>query len=395
MSLLLEALKQAELRKREPEPPAHAPAPVPAPAPPRQEPAALELEIEGEAPPAKPAAPPLHAAPGTLAHGFALPGNAVAADSPPTAGPTRRLSRGVLGLLLLALLVSALLAWLALSSAPAAIAPAPPQGFPVTLPDGSGGAPPMIPTAEDPAPIVAATAAVPKASPAAPPPAAVDQPAARPAQPAPAVPAQAPAPSEPAVTVLQSQRASPLGAAYAALRRGELATAKSLYREVLGTEPTQIDALLGLATVAEWQGEWPAAAEYYRQALAQDPRNAFAWAGLSRLGSDAAGPAAESQLKSLLAEQPAAPLYFALGNLLAADSRWADAQAAYFEAFAAAPGQADYAFNLAVALEHLGQARAAADYYRRALSLAEGGSPPAFDTAALRSHLAGIETGQP
>jgi len=64
--------------------------------------------------------------------------------------------------------------------------------------------------------------------------------------------------------------------------------------------------------------------------------------------------------------------------------RWAEAQQHYFKAFAADPDNADFAYNLAVSLDHLRQSGLALEYYRRALALAEkrGAS---FELAAARS----------
>ena len=72
---------------------------------------------------------------------------------------------------------------------------------------------------------------------------------------------------------------------------------------------------------------------------------------------------------------------FTLGNQFAQQGRWAEAQQEYFKAFAAEPENADFAYNLAVSLDHLRQPSQALDYYQRALALAEkrGAS---FDLAA-------------
>ena len=93
-------------------------------------------------------------------------------------------------------------------------------------------------------------------------------------------------------------------------------------------------------------------------------------------------------MKSLLTADPEAQvLHFTLGNQLAQQSRWAEAQQQYFRAFAAEPDNADYAFNLAVSLDHLRQSKLALDYYRRAIALAEKRAA-SFDLAAARSRAA-------
>ena len=78
-------------------------------------------------------------------------------------------------------------------------------------------------------------------------------------------------------------------------------------------------------------------------------------------------------MKFELARAPdSAPLRFALGNQLANQGRWDEAQQAYFDAFSADAGNADYAYNLAVSLDQLNQSKQAAAYYRKALDLAKG-----------------------
>jgi tetratricopeptide (TPR) repeat protein len=77
-------------------------------------------------------------------------------------------------------------------------------------------------------------------------------------------------------------------------------------------------------------------------------------------------------LKSLIAGQPeAALLHFSLGNQYAQQSRWSEAQAAYFKAYSVDPENADYAFNLAVSLDQLHQGKLALEYYQRALALTD------------------------
>ena len=116
-----------------------------------------------------------------------------------------------------------------------------------------------------------------------------------------------------------------------------------------------------------------------------DPRDAHAQAGLLSLRSARLDPlASESRVKSMLAQEPGSHvLNFALGNQLAQQGRWPEAQQEYFKAYAGDPENADFAYNLAVSLDHLRQTRLAREYYLRAAVLAEkrGAS---FDPAAAR-----------
>ena len=98
--------------------------------------------------------------------------------------------------------------------------------------------------------------------------------------------------------------------------------------------------------------------------------------------------AAESRVKSMIADNPGAHvLNFTLGNQLAQQGRWPEAQQEYFKAFSAEPENADFAYNLAVSLDHLRQPKLALEYYRRALSLAQtrGAS---FDLNAAQARVA-------
>ncbi|HWM43197.1 MAG TPA: tetratricopeptide repeat protein, partial [Burkholderiales bacterium] len=92
--------------------------------------------------------------------------------------------------------------------------------------------------------------------------------------------------------------------------------------------------------------------------------------------------------KSMLADNPGAHvLNFTLGNQFAQQGRWAEAQAQYFKAFAAEPDNADFAYNLAVSLDHLRQPKLALEYYTRALALAKARGA-SFDLAAAEKRVA-------
>jgi tetratricopeptide (TPR) repeat protein len=192
-------------------------------------------------------------------------------------------------------------------------------------------------------------------------------------------------------TVAPERRAAPqvhpkVESGYAAYLAGDLATARADYQEVLREEPANRDALLGLAAIDVRTGRYEPAEAIYLRLLQSDPRDAHAHAALIELRAGRMNPlAAESRVKSLLANDPSADvLYFTLGNQLALQGRWAEAQQHYFKAFAADPDNADFAYNLAVSLDHLRQSGLALEYYRRALALAEkrGAS---FELAAARS----------
>jgi tetratricopeptide (TPR) repeat protein len=158
-----------------------------------------------------------------------------------------------------------------------------------------------------------------------------------------------------------------LNNAYLAYRGGNFEQSQQLYLKALTLDSNNTDALLGLGVIAQRRGEDNVAAHYYARVLALDPRNAVANSGMSALSDDSNR---ESRLKLLLNEQQnSSSLHFALGNYYAEQARWSEAQQSYFDAYKLAPDHAELAFNLAVSLDRLGQNKAAAQYYRRALQL--------------------------
>jgi tetratricopeptide (TPR) repeat protein len=185
---------------------------------------------------------------------------------------------------------------------------------------------------------------------------------------------------------------STLMAAYQSLQEGRLDEARRAYEKLHVVDPRNPDVLLGLALIAQRQGRSDDAVQYYLKTLDVDPKNTFAQASLTGMIARADPAAAETKLKSLIAQQPAAFLYFGLGNVYAARNRWNEAQHAYFDAQRLEPDSPDYAFNLAISLEHIDQLRPALDYYQRALKLAQAKGGAAFDVAQVKARIQQLST---
>ena len=275
-----------------------------------------------------------------------------------------------------------------------------PPPAPVPPPASSQGAIPGLPsnlqapsaTPVTPAPPAAPVTTAPVATPAPKPAPAAVEPAAKPPAPklaqriAPAAPA---ARTEAAVTRNAAAVHPKVDSAYTAYRAGNLAAAREDYQQALAEEPGNRDALLGLAAVEVRNGRLEAGEAFYMRLLQADPRDAQAQAALIALRGARMDPlAAESRLKSLLAAEPSAhALNFALGSQLAQQGRWAEAQAEFFKAFTAEPDNADFAYNLAVSLDHLRQPKVALEYYQRAITLAKTRGA-GFDLAAAQARAA-------
>jgi tetratricopeptide (TPR) repeat protein len=207
-----------------------------------------------------------------------------------------------------------------------------------------------------------------------------------------------------------------LMAGYSALVAGNAQLALANYTEAVQVTPDNIDAHLGLAVSAARTNELAIARKAFARVLELDPRNGQASAGLLLLSGavssggvandasysnkiDSSGTnetpsnmanlvAQERELRKLLQSAPqSASLNFALGNSYANQKRWTDAQQAFFDAFAAEPNNADFAYNLAVSLDQLNQIKLAVNYYEKALALQANGRGGQFaaNQAATRA----------
>src|SRR5687767_12096365 len=418
MSLLLEALKKAERAKEEaqrrargePEGPSAMPStPVPEPEPLSPEPALEQpvltrdqlpdirqpLTLEGEEQAAKPA--PAAPAPRPEARADAQASGRASARKVFEAKfkePNPRLpfyiTMGALGVFAVGVVVYF---WMQLQPPPALVNTNPPRPSHETQVAAADLKPTPTPAQQAPASAIPGLPGNPPAAapPKPPVPAAV-------APPAPEIPrVEVPrlqAPRAPTRTEVTASRPVPqvhpsIAAGYAAYLAGDLAAARSEYEQALREEPTSRDALLGLAALDVRAARFETAEAAYLRLLQADPRDSHALAGLVALRAGRTDPlAAESRVKTVLADNPGSHvLNFTLGNQLAQQGRWAEAQQEYFRAFTGEPDNADFAYNLAVSLDHLRQSKLALEYYQRALALAKtrGGR---FDPAAAESRIA-------
>jgi tetratricopeptide (TPR) repeat protein len=179
-----------------------------------------------------------------------------------------------------------------------------------------------------------------------------------------------------------------LSEAYSALSAGNLDTSQKLYSQLLKSDARNVDALLGLAAIASQQGDRDTSTRHYIKVIELDPRNSLAQAGLIGIVGSADPQSAETRVKQLIARDPSSAfLFFTLGNTYVDQQRWPDAQQAFFQAHHLQPDNPDYAYNLAVALEHIGQTKSALDFYRRAVLLAAAKGHANFNAAAAQDRV--------
>ena len=202
-----------------------------------------------------------------------------------------------------------------------------------------------------------------------------------------------PPPSSMRLTRIKPEADAGLLNGQARLLRNELDLARQDFEQTLNRDPNNSDAMLALAAIAERQGRPADAIQLYQQAWVANPSEPSVQAAI--LNSAAAGSDVqntESRLKTSLAKQPeSAPLNFSLGNLYARQGRWPEAQQAYFSAVASDGDNPDYLFNLAVSLDHIRQARAAAQHYRLALEASER-RPAGFNQEQVKKRLIDLTT---
>ena len=158
---------------------------------------------------------------------------------------------------------------------------------------------------------------------------------------------------------------------YDAFISDDLVAAEAAYGQALASNPDRRDALLGMGAIAVRKGDRAHAYRNYANVLKRFPEDPIASAALFSL-TGSRGEATAARLRMLLdthADQPF--IHFALGNWYARRGRWGDAQLAYFDAVRFKGDNPDYAFNLAVSLDRMGQSAAVLDYYQKSLSLAD------------------------
>lgn len=179
---------------------------------------------------------------------------------------------------------------------------------------------------------------------------------------------------------------------YKAYQSGDLATAEAAYREALSENPYQRDALLGAAAVAVQSNRYEEALRYYQQRLAHAPKDEYAQAGILALTSNTnSNPQFDSELNRLLREFPnAVHLYFLKGSMYASRQQWGAAQQAFFEAWQRDNQNPDFAFNLAIAMDHLGESKDAMNFYQQALALSPG-RQVGFSTQSVQQRLQALE----
>ncbi len=177
-----------------------------------------------------------------------------------------------------------------------------------------------------------------------------------------------------------------LAEAYSAYQKGDDKTALEKYLKVLEIDPVNRNALLARAAISVQNGETTSAIEDYQQLLIDNPKDSLAMSSLISVANTLPAES-ESQLKLMIRDEPDSPyLNFVLANIYAAQNRWQEAQSLYFKALENNPKDPNYAYNLAVSLEHIAKPEVAITYYERAISNIKNGIAT-FNKAAIDNRI--------
>jgi tetratricopeptide (TPR) repeat protein len=156
--------------------------------------------------------------------------------------------------------------------------------------------------------------------------------------------------------------------AYAAYLRGDDQLALVKYNAVLDIDPDNRNALLARAAISIQNNRVTEAIGDYRRILFTNPKDSLAMSSMIAV-ANFSPEQSETQLKLLIRDEPDSHyLNFTLGNIFGAQNRWQEAQRKYFAALQNNPDDPNYAYNLAVSLEHIAKPKVAIAYYELALN---------------------------
>ena len=156
--------------------------------------------------------------------------------------------------------------------------------------------------------------------------------------------------------------------AYEAYQRGDDKQALAKYNTALDLDPGNRNALLARAAIYVQNDRIPEAIRDYRTLLIANPKDSLAMSSMIAV-ANFSPEQSETQLKLMIRDEPDSPyLSFALGNIFGAQNRWQEAQGQYFAALQNNPNDPNYAYNLAVSLEHIARPKVAIAYYEKALN---------------------------
>jgi tetratricopeptide (TPR) repeat protein len=180
------------------------------------------------------------------------------------------------------------------------------------------------------------------------------------------------------------QALNSLGLAYD--KTGDDAHAMACYRQALQLDPRALGTFLNLGNVLERQGKAEEAASVYRTAMERFPDQAEPFRRLAAIQSHAGqySLAIQTCQQGLLSAPDSEALWLSLGNAYLAQTNNAGAAASYEKALQIDPASAGLHYNLALALESLGQIESARQELRYTLQLDPNFTPAGQELLSLK-----------
>lgn len=181
------------------------------------------------------------------------------------------------------------------------------------------------------------------------------------------------------ISITSSTKRSPvsdlLQQAYLLMQQSNYDSAEAIYQRILAAQPVSIEALEGMGTIAFRRNNYELAEHYFYSAVNADGSNLYAVAMLKKtqdlMGKDADIPSFSHH--DFASDDPAD--YFALGHAFAVKKQWPRAQEFFFQALALDKNNSEYAYHLAVSLDHMGKTELARNYYELALTAGSNSLP--------------------
>lgn len=169
---------------------------------------------------------------------------------------------------------------------------------------------------------------------------------------------------------LQAQIAEGISIAQAHLRAGRLASAETIYRQILQVAPHHPDALHDMGLIAYHAGHHSAATDLIGKAIDAKPSGAmYCNLGNALQAQGKLDAAIHSYRQALSLAPQESEAHYNIGNVLQKQGKLEAAVDSYRKALTLSPHDPEALYNLGNALQTLGLADDAIDCYRRALTL--------------------------
>lgn len=175
---------------------------------------------------------------------------------------------------------------------------------------------------------------------------------------------------------------------YESLIAGRYQIAAGFYQEILNAEPRNETALFGLATTYQKAGQSEEARDLYAKLLSFNPGHREALNNFMALVSDEAPQEAIGELERLEMQNPDfSPVPAQLGIVYSKQGDYKQAATKLTRALTLSPDNLSYKYNLAIALDKLGDAKNAAELYVELVEAYKAGATVPGDLDAIRNRI--------